>query len=249
MYKIAKITFKPLINNKDESLNSLDLLLNSLRNNGQILSRFVIEEDNGCYVVRVCITDDDALEDKYYNNFFKENSVDFDISFEILNDELYSTDSCCCKKHSYLIMMPDIEEDSSPIYCGDCKKEISVIHLPYLYNDESHYSILNYQETYQAVIKLWYEGLSDRFTKNQLTNYNSKLNKDGINLCQELEKKTGIPTYMFIRNPIGGWYQYEKNNKNVLVCPKCGKDFRKVNFDGYKVCDDCRLAFWHNENI
>ena len=41
----------------------------------------------------------------------------------------------------------------------------------------------------------------------------------------------------------------EKNNKNVLVCPKCGKDFRKVNFDGYKVCDDCRLAFWHNENI
>ena len=86
MYKIAKITFKPLINNKDESINSLDLLLNSLRNNGQILGGYVIEECNDCYVVRVCITDDDALEDKYYNNFFKDNSVDFNISFEILND-------------------------------------------------------------------------------------------------------------------------------------------------------------------
>ena len=63
-------------------------------------------------------------------------------------------------------------------------------------------------------------------------------------ICNELEKKVQKPVYYLLCNPIGGWFEFEKNNKELQVCPKCGGEF-KVLKDSYveKICDKCRLAF------
>jgi predicted nucleic acid-binding Zn ribbon protein len=127
---------------------------------------------------------------------------------------------------------------------GDCGKEIPLIRIPYLYNEEEHYSILRFKSIYQSVDNLWMNSLSDRFTKRQIINEDSQLNKMGLDIRSELENKVGKPVYLFIANPIGGWFEFEKNNKNLDVCPKCGGEFRMIdNNYADKVCDKCRLAF------
>lgn len=98
---------------------------------------------------------------------------------------------------------------------------------------------------YQSVDSLWMNSLSDRFTKNQIVNPSSQLNKRGLELCNELAKALKKPVYLFVRSPIGGWYQHKKNNKVLRVCPKCAQDLissKRIETVG-KVCECCRLAF------
>lgn len=88
------------------------------------------------------------------------------------------------------------------------------------------------------------DSLSDRFTKNQIINPNSQINKSGIEICSELSKKLNKPVYLYIRNPIGGIYR-SQTNMNLERCQKCGGDFtpskRKKSVD--KVCTHCILGF------
>ncbi len=73
--------------------------------------------------------------------------------------------------------------------------------------------------------------------------YNSQLNQRGIDIFTELELKVGKPVYSLLANPIVGWFEFEKNNKNLEYCPKCGGQFKYIkNIYVDKVCDKCRLA-------
>ncbi len=244
MYKIAKLTIKSSIKNKSEAIDSLNDLFNALRTNGQILNNWIIEDHNDYYEARVTTTDD-SLDEKYYNQYVVDRLKNFQIDVQILADDAGSTDCCHCEEHSFYILGVNPDLISSPIICGDCGKEIPLIRIPYLYNEKEHYSILNFQSIYESVDNLWMNSLSDRFTKRQIIDHNSQLNKLGLDIIAELERKTGKPVYLLLANPIGGWYEFEKNNKNLDVCPKCGGKFRKIKNNYYvdKVCDKCRLAF------
>ena len=244
MYKIAKLTVKSNISEKERQLDSLENLLYMLYKNGQILDNWIVEDYNEYYEVRVTTTDDDSLDGKYYNEYILKEIVNFEIKIEILSNDPFSIDSCHCNEHSYYIIAINPDDVSSPIICGDCGKEIPLIRISYLYNEKEHYSILTFQSIYKSVDNLWMNSLSDRFTKRQIINEDSQLNKMGLDIRSELENKVGKPVYLFIANPIGGWFEFEKNNKNLDVCPKCGGEFRMIdNNYADKVCDKCRLAF------
>ena len=73
------------------------------------------------------------------------------------------------------------------------------------------------------------ESLSDRFTKRQIIDYNSQLNKRGLDIRAELERNVNKPVYYLLCNPIGGWFEFEKNNKNLTACPKCNGEFSKID--------------------
>ena len=97
---------------------------------------------------------------------------------------------------------------------------------------------------YKAVDTLWMDSLSDRFTKRQLVNHKSELNKRGMEIRAELERRIGKPVYYLLANPVGGWYELEKNNQKLEVCPKCGGELEDIeNTYADKVCRKCRLAF------
>ena len=73
-----------------------------------------------------------------------------------------------------------------------------------------------------------------------------------MNICTELEKKVDKPVYYLLGNPIGGWYEFEKNNKALTSCPKCGGEITKCegHFDNdLNLCHKCRLAFITHEMI
>ncbi len=243
MYKIAKLTINTSIC-KDKVPFLLEDLFCTLYMNGQILDNWIIEDHNDHYEARVTTTDDHSLDEKYYNQYVLDKLKDFQMDVQIIADDAYSSDCCHCEEHSYYIISVNPADASSPIICGDCGKEIPLIRIPYLYNEKEHYSILTFQSIYNSVDNLWRNSLSDRFTKRQITDYNSQLNKLGLDIREELEKKVGKPVYLFLGNPIGGLYEFEKNNKNLEACPKCGGSFRKIENDyADKVCDECRLAF------
>lgn len=249
MYKIARIKFTPKTNLTEDILEKIDEVLAMLYKNGQIICDWIVEKQNSSYIANIITTDDDSLDEKYFNQYILKKIVNFDIEISIVGDDPLASDSCHCQDHSYYIFAIDPYDASSPIICGDCGKEIPLTRIPYLYNEEEHYSILNFQKTYQAVDLLWMQSLSDRFTKRQIIDHNSQLNKRGLEIRAELENKLGKPVYYLLGNPIGGWFEFEKNNKNLDVCPKCGGtfDYKKHPYAD-KVCHACRLAFVTHED-
>ena len=134
---------------------------------------------------------------------------------------------------------------SSPVYCLDCGNEIPLFRLPHLFDDKEHYSILTWQETYNAVEELWVNSLSDRFTRRQLCDPNSELNKQGVEICKELEKKLQAPVYLFCRCASNTYFGSKRKRPPLSVCPKCGGELKPfVNQDlAEKACETCRLAF------
>lgn len=166
------------------------------------------------------------------------------MEIEIIADDALVSDSCHCKEHSYYIISVFPDDMTSPIICGDCGREIPLIRIPYLFNEEEHYPILTFQSIYNSVDNLWMNSLSDRFSKRQIIDPKSQLNIRGLEIREELEKKTHKPVYLLISNPIGGLFEFVKNNKNLDNCPNCGGDFRfSKNSFVDKVCDKCRMAF------
>lgn len=244
MYKIAELTIRPQYGIKEEQLENTDQFLGMLYKNGQILDGYTVEDRGDVFIARVVTTDDDSLDSKYFNVYIRNMLDKLTFEYEIIADDALSDDSCHESDHSFLMLRAEYDISSSPVYCGDCGREIPLIHLPYIENREEHFSILSWQKMYKNVDSLWMSSLSDRFTKRQITDPNSALNKSGAEICAELEKRTGIPTYLYLRNPIGGWYDYKKNNINLKACPKCGGEFRYPDDSAVDmVCDKCRLAF------
>ena len=244
MYKIAKLTFKPKFENKDKSVELIDDILWMLYQNGQITSaECSIEDYSEYFVATVTTTDDDSLEQKYFNEYIKNSLASFDFKAEIIANAAGFRDSCHCVEHGYYIIDILYGEISSHIICGDCGKEIPLIKIPYLYNEKEHYSLLSFQSVYYSVSNLWQQCLSDRFTKRQLVDTNSQLIKMGIEIRGELEKKTGRPVYLFVEHNLGEALK-KKPKYNIEFCPKCKKELRNIeNYHANKVCDDCMLAF------
>jgi len=253
MYKIAKMTLKPLVEgSKQDIAEKINSFLYLLYMNGQIIQGWIVEAYDGYYVANIITTDDDSLDCKYYNGYIRKELSDFDVHYEIICDDPMSTDCCHCDEHSYYILAVNPDDCSSPIICGDCGKEIPLIRIPYLYQEEEHSSILGFQSMYNAVDRLWMDSLSDRFTKRQIIDHKSQLNKVGIDICAELEKKILKPVYYLLGNPIGGWYEFKKNNKVLTSCPKCGGEITKCSGyfdDDLNLCHECRLAFITHEMI
>ncbi len=243
MYKIAHITVTSIITDRREAAEHLDDLMRLFYMNGQISKGWTIEDYEDHFKVRVITTDDDAMNDKYFNQYIKKEIENFTIETKILANDAIATDSCHCDDHSSYMIAPDPDMQSSPILCGDCGKEIPLIRIPYLFNEEEHHSILNFQSIYESVDNLWMNSLSDRFTKRQLTQHDSQLNKLGLTIRQELENKVQRPVYLFIANPIGGWFDFKKNNKSLERCPKCGGSFATIGNYADKICETCRLTF------
>lgn len=248
IYKIAKIVFKSKRTDLQNAIEEIDEILSMLYKNGQIIGSYSVEKCDLNYIANVITTDDDSLDGKYFNSYILKAIENFDIETQIIGDDLLSSDCCHCETHSYFVFAIHPYHSSSPVICGDCGKEIPLIKIPYLYSEEEHYSILNFQQTYNAVDVLWMDSLSDRFSKNQIVNYNSELNKRGLEIRAELEKQLQKPVYYLLANPIGGWYEFEKNCKSLEVCPKCGEKLTVFNNPyAHKVCCGCRLAFVTHE--
>lgn len=72
MYKIARLNM--IIKNqiKDNPIELVEELLAMLYKNGQILNDYIVEKHEGYYIASVTTSDNDSLEDKYFNGYIQK---------------------------------------------------------------------------------------------------------------------------------------------------------------------------------
>jgi len=247
MYKIAKIYIKSKIDDTEEFIDDAFEFLGMLYKNGQILYDYIVESYSDHLVANVTITDVDALNSKYFNSYILDILNNLEYSFDVIADSTISGDSCKCEDHDFYILGIFHDNDLSPILCGNCGEEIPLIHVPYIDQTEEHFSILYFQREFKAVERLWMSSLSDRFTKRQLTSYNSRLTKNALEICRSLEKEVYKPVLYLL--PLRDSFDVTKREYHVDVCPNCQDELEIIenNESISKVCWKCKLAFEESE--
>ncbi|BCR36404.1 DUF2310 family Zn-ribbon-containing protein [Mariniplasma anaerobium] len=242
MYKIGRMKITIKDQTCDNPIDLVEDLLSMLYKNGQILINYIVEKHNCFYIATVTTTDDDSIEAKYFNVYIRNILEKVEFTYEIISDDGFASDSCQCQEHSFYVLGTYYGDDSSPVLCGDCGKEIPLIKLPYIFSEDEHFSILSYQRMYNSVVDVWMSSLSDRFTKRQLTYYDSQLTKRGLEICHELESKVGKPVYFLL--PVGE-FEINKTAENIVNCPKCGGELNVLESTECvdKVCHSCRLGY------
>lgn len=244
MYKIAKLTIIINSNNKDNSIDLVEDLLGKLYNNGQIADDYIVEKHEDHYIATVRTTDD-SLKYIYFNSYIKKSLEKIEFSYEIIADDAFATDFCHCTNHEAYILGTFYEYHFSPMFCSDCGMEIPLTKIPYQYDHDEHFDILSYQRMYNNVVGLWMNSLSDKFTKRQLTYFNSELTKRWLEICSELERKLNKSVYFLL--PLTQ-FEINKKTENTEKCPKCGEKLKVLESTASidKVCHSCRLGFIDN---
>lgn len=244
MYKIAKIKFYPLIDSRETQLDSLSRIISGFLYNGQIMKNYVTEDCGDHFTVTVTIVGEEALLRENYSSYTYDHLDNFTIEYEISGCDPFASDFCHCEKHSHLILFHEPGVFSSPVICGDCGLEIPLYKLAQSETNDENFKIVMWQDMYDKVCELYINSLSDRFTKRQISDYNSQLNKLGAQNRKRIEERTGVPTYLFINNPMPDWYSRQKARAPLSRCPKCKNELRVIYPSSEnKMCPDCRFAF------
>lgn len=221
--------------------------LASLYQNGQICRDFeLIKKDgSGGYAAYAILPEDDAFDEKYADEAVRKSSKKigacFDVSVSCLGENMDYDDVCRCEKPSAYVLYT-MGRRESPVMCLRCGDSVPLYKIP-ISNDSDRtedckrYRVLWWQETHRATDTLWLNSLSDRFTSRQLSDPASQLSRLGLEICEGIEKKTGVQTFYYLH------YDGIFGKKFSKVCPKCGGAWKKIESERFDyVCENCRLA-------
>lgn len=222
----------------------------SLKNNGQILSEYLLVNDDDKYSLYVTTPKLDSLNANFDSTYAARDRAELKkhCSFTVrsIGKNVYSEEYCSCDDWSIIEMETFAQDIDSVFICCTCGKPIALYELPHLDRQSDHGCIINWQNAYRATDELWLDGLSDKFTGKQLGNVNSRLNKLGKKIAAAMSRHTGAKIYLHISNDIPDQMQYATVDGQLTgLCPSCGKPMKYVKFcDDYEifVCDDCSLS-------
>lgn len=217
----------------EDEMETLFDYLSTLYKNGQILNDYQLVKKDNDYFAFLTLPDKNALDPKFNSIYTNKYLHDIQTKLDYLGENIDIGECCSCNEPSLYMLYADYTSNESPIVCGDCGHEIPLYRIPHIMNEEEHYSILSWQRVYKNIDNIWMNCLCDRFSKRQLSDPNSQLSKNGIDICTELEKVLIKPVFYFLYQP----------NKMTENCPKCGEKWKETEWSKtYFVCDDCRLA-------
>lgn len=232
------MVYKLKIDFLDQSINDKEEFLfdyfSILYKNGQIHHDYQLAENDGSYIAFVTTPESNSLDVKYSSKYLIDYSAKISIKSEYMGNNLDTGAYCSCEGSSWYMLYADYATEESPLVCGDCGKEVPLYTVPHIMGTDEHYGIVSWQKVYKSIDCTWMYCLSDRFTKNQLSNPNSQLSKNAFEICNGLESVLNKPVYYFLYQP----------RKLPKQCPKCGRAWqsskRKETVD--YICHDCRIA-------
>lgn len=215
--------------------------------NGQIYSDYSLTNvEEHKYEAFVNVPNLESISKKYNNKYVNRSYKYLVVQIKELGKNILYDPNCHCETIPYYILLGTSETTgSSPIICGKCGKEVPLYKVPYLFSQEEHFTLINYQKTYASVHELYMQSLSDRFTRNQFANPDSSLNTMAMGIRKELEIKIKKPVYL---NLSRCFLNIKRAVKEIDSdkCPKCGKNLIECDYQIGSVkmfrCDDCRLT-------
>lgn len=237
----AKIDYD---NHQDNADDILYGLIVAFVQNGQIADcrthpNFI---ENDCLCVIVNIFNHDSLDERHHNISIKKTLSKLnpnDLKIEILGEEFESLDIAKPNETNALILTTHCYTNESPIRSFEFQP-IPIHYLPKTNQDnESYYNLICWQKDFQDCDSLQMRCVvGEQWALTQMSDVNSELSKQGLEICQILKEKLGKPVYYDL-------YQYyilsdEKNRK----CPKCGGEWllKEPLHDRYDFkCDKCYL--------
>ena len=218
----------------------------TLYRNGQIYSDFsLIKIEQHKYRVFVNVPNLESISEKYNNEYVNRSYKHLVVQMKEMGKNILYDATCDCEEvPSYILLCNSETGTSSPVICGKCGNEIPLYKVPYLFSQKEHFTLINYQNIYSSLHELYMQSFSNRFTKNQLLNHNSSLNKMAFEVREELENEIKKPVYLcLLRIFFDHKHGCEKIDSDK--CPKCGKKMVDCNYQVGSVkmfrCDDCRL--------
>lgn len=148
--------------------------------------------------------------------------------------------ACQCKKHDFLILFTHFLNNAGPIDCGTCFKPIPLYKLTEL-SQELRQEILCWEQSYQSCDKLQIHcAVGEKWATKQMSDHNSELSIEGIEICQKIQIITKVPTYYYL-------YNYRKikiENDKKRPCPSCSGEWllekQLSSLYNFK-CDNCKL--------
>ncbi len=150
------------------------------------------------------------------------------------------TGSCKCKDHNFLILYTHMFNNAGALDCGNCFKPIPLYRVKKL-TQEIRQSILSWEQNYISCDNLQIScTVGEKWGTKQMTNHKSQLSKQGIEICSEIKKLTGIPTYYYLFN----YRKISIKKDKKKPCPSCkGKWLleKKLHTLYDFKCDKCEL--------
>ena len=218
----------------------------TLYRNGQIYADYsLIRTDQHCYEAYVNVPNTESISEKYNNEYVNRSYKYLLVRIKEKNTNILYESTCNCKTVPYYVLFTTSEiGTASPVLCGKCGKEIPLYKIPFLFGEKEHFTLLNYQKTYASIHELYMQSLSDRFTKNQLVNPGSALNRMAFEIRKELESKLKKPVYLSLSRI---FLNIKRDSKKIdsSKCPECGKNLVECTYQWGPLkmfrCDDCRL--------
>jgi len=258
---VVEMTFNILDKkNLDEEDDAINDLFGSLRMNGQILGReYPVCQTKGSIIGYVLCPERDSLKgpnnNKYVNSHIKKLK-EHGLSkpkIRVLGQEMNPLVVDACSEVKWYILHTPYASLTPPLWCGEHYESIPLYRLPKTYDDE-YYDIMCWQTDWQACDDLQMNcSTGERFGTKNISDINSSLSKQGIDICKRIKKLTGKPIYYYLYRYGGRSLKAELDRR----CPKCnGKWLLKEplhdRFD-FK-CDKCHLlsniswAYRHKTN-
>lgn len=222
-------------------------LLSSMRSNYQILARIwpIADEDYG-YSAFVNTPEQDSLAGKYHNKYVKEdlgNLAKAGLALQIKQRgrDPQGRSACeCTNHHAGFFLYTTHLAHGTPLFCFECAKPVPLYKIPKTYDDE-YYNIRQWSLNYQAYDTLQMSCVAEEAQiLDEISNIDSDLTRQGLDLCELIEDLTGNKTYYYLMRANGVSEITERNRK----CPGCGADWYRPEqlhnrFDF--VCEECRL--------
>ncbi len=225
-----------------------DRLLGAFRKDGHVLGRELttVSTDRGLEAY-LLVPGRDAFEEKFQNKWIARAIEELTatglsgLEFIELGKEPTEPDSCACPEPSSYILFISYGELQSPVRCGDCFCPIPLYRLPRFESGE-FVEVVSWMEDYKSCDSLFMNSSTgERFGYREMSQVKSSLSRRGREICEYIERKTGINTYYFLQRYYGRSRASEKSRK----CPVCAGEWRLPERLHHLIdfkCHGCRLV-------
>jgi predicted nucleic acid-binding Zn ribbon protein len=226
--------------------DAIDMLLSTLRMNGQICGReFPIAVTPGTYVATVLMPEMCSLDDSHSNRYVRSaleqlTAAGLAAPERTIAEDIDSIGSCACERSTSFILYTTYVSLEPPLRCGSCFLAVPLYRIPPTRGDEYN-NVINWHSDYQSCDRLQMNCATlERAAMRQLSRHDSSLSQAGLEICRSLFELTRIPTYYYLCS-FGAKVRLRPDKR---LCPSCANPWQLLEpwHSFASKCDECRLV-------